>query len=123
MPRADSHPVEVGALVLDQQAYARVIRELSGSTYAHFREASVNGADQEEQIRRLRAARAKPYNNEYYERWSDADLTSESLLLAAELLGPGKRLSESRRLVRLRLELFARSPLGARLAESPVDSA
>jgi len=107
--------VDLGAAILDDTAYRGIIDELQGSTYAHFKDAASVGADQEALVRTLRDQRALPLDGGSLEAESDADLRLATTGLATSLLGDGRHQGEARKLGRLGLELFARSPGGVRL--------
>ena len=104
----------VSALTLDSDAYGRVIAELSGSRYKHFREAGA-AVRQQDEIDRLRETVKSPMNGEALASLSDGELTARSAAEAQHLLD-GSNLAVSRRLIRLGLERFSRTAAGKRLA-------
>jgi hypothetical protein len=107
--------VEVAALTLEASDYRTLIETLADSRYAHLREAAEDGSDVKTVRSRLQITRSQLVGGVDLRDIRTEDLWSESYDLAGILMHGGRHPSASRRLGRLGLELFARTPLGLNL--------
>ena len=110
--------VEVAAVTLDEPTYQELITELAASSYAHFRDAADDGTEASAVRTRLVYTRSQLVGGVDLRELGTAELWSESKDLARTLMHGGRHASESRRLGRIGLEVFSRSPLG-QLLENP----
>lgn len=110
--------VEAASLTLGASGYQALIEKLTNSRYAHLREAAEIGSAPSVVRSRLRETRSQPAGGVDLREVDSEDLWSESRELAGVLMHGGRHPSASRRLLRVGLELFARTSLGSPLSSS-----
>jgi hypothetical protein len=108
--------VAVSALILAETPYERVTAQLAASRYKHFREAAAAAPDQAGEITRLRDIVTSPVDGESLSKLSENELRSKVIADSRKLV-ESSNLAASRRLIRLGLERFRRTPGGVRLAD------